>query len=84
MNKAEEREENESSGFRPLNDQFFSPNEREKKGDKGEPLGEADGDVKRENWLSVPSSTPKPIQHCTLLKVELMGQRRSKGEGDMS
>ena len=58
--------------FRPLNKQFFSPNEREGKGDKGEPLGEANGGVKRGNLQSVPEKPPSAntVRHTSKGQID--------------
>ena len=84
LDSADEREENVCEPYTHPQSQCFLPIERRNKGDENEPSITANEHWSKENWLSVLSSTPKPIQHCTLLKVELMSQGRSKGESDIS
>ena len=81
--RVKEREENEFGQSRPLDNQFFSPNKREEKGEKGEPFDETNGCQNGENWSPVPKSPFRSIQWYTLLKIKLKVQERSKKGGDM-
>jgi len=80
--RAEEREESEIEGNKPLQVQFVSPNERSRKGDEDETYNKVNRYLNKENFVPVPISSSWPIWRCIPLKIKLAIQKSTKGVGD--